>query len=107
MMPDAITDISVAKILAAILGAFVSLRFIVGTLMQRVTAFIGGVALSYYGSTPFASWMGVAQAEGLVGFMIGTLGMAIVLKIYEAIQVTDAGRISGAFTDWLVKKWRA
>lgn len=104
MMPDSFTDISLAKILAAILGAFVSLRFIVGTLMQRVTAFIGGVALSYYGSTPFAVWMGVAQAEGLVGFMIGTLGMAIVLKIYEAIQVTDAGRISGAFMDRLFPK---
>lgn len=96
-------DISIAKLVAGAAGAFVSLRFVQGTFIERMSMCIGGAALSYYATTPTALWVGLPHAEGLVGFLIGLFGMAIMAKIYEAIQATSAGDILEA----LKRKWSA
>jgi hypothetical protein len=93
-MVDQTPDFSVAKLLAGLAGSVVSLRFVQGTVAERIFMGIGGASLSYYATTPAAQWVGVKDAEGLVGFLIGLFGMAIMAKIYEVILVTDAKQIS-------------
>lgn len=86
-------DISIGNLVAGICGSFVSLRFMQGTLTERGTMAIGGSALSYYGTAPASAWLGMASAEGLVGFLLGLFGMAVVAKVYEGIQSLPAARI--------------
>lgn len=87
-------DLSLGNLIAGIAGAFVSLRFVQGTLLERVTMAGGGAALSYYATPPIADWLGMASAEGLVGFLVGLFGMAIVAKVYEAIQAMPAATMA-------------
>ena len=107
MQPEQVSEFSTAKLLAGIAGSFVSLRFMSGTLIQRVILAIGGAALSYYATTPFATWVGARDAEGLVGFFVGMFGMAIVSKIFEVIQAADAKLIAGDVWEWIKRKWGA
>lgn len=86
-------DLSVGKLVAAAAGALVSLRFVTGTIPERLCMACGGAAFSYYASTPAAQWIGAPTAEGLVGFLIGLFGMAIAAKCYEAIMALDASKM--------------
>lgn len=87
-------DPSLSKILAGVAGAFVSLRFVQGSALERGSMAVGGAVVSYYATSPAALWMGMQTAEGLVGFLIGLFGMAIIAKVYEAIGALDAPRIA-------------
>lgn len=100
-------EFSIAKLLAGIAGSFVSLRFMSGTLIQRMTLAVGGAAMSYYATTPFAYWVGAQNAEGLVGFFIGMFGMAIASKAYEIIQLADAKMMAADVWEWVKRKWGA
>lgn len=97
-------DLSVGKLIAASAGALVSLRFVTGTVPERLCMACGGAAFSYYASTPLALWIGAPTAEGLVGFLIGLFGMAIAAKFYEGIMALDAGRAANDI--WGVVKKR-
>lgn len=98
------TDLSVAKLIAATAGALVSMRFVTGSVTERVCMAGGGACFSYYASTPMALWLGAPNAEGLVGFLIGLFGMAVAAKMYEAIMALDAPKM--AQDTWTaVKKW--
>lgn len=107
MATDNFNDFNFTKLIASVLGAFVSLRFMQGTRTQRFTAFVGGAALSYYSVGPLGRWLQLTNTDGLMGFLIGLFGMAIVFKLYEVIQLLDAQRIAVDFWDWVSKKWRA
>ena len=100
-------DFSLAKLLAGICGSAVSLRFVQGTLAERLFMGVGGASLSYYASTPAAAWVGIPDGEGLVGFLIGLFGMAIMAKVYEVIQLLDAKQIASDAWAWMVRKWGA
>lgn len=100
-------DLSPAKLAASVLGAFVSLKFVQGTLAERGMMFIGGAALSYYSTGPLVAWIGGAGLDGLVGFFSGLLGMTIVSKLYEIIQLMDAKQIGADIWAWVVRKWGA
>lgn len=89
-----IPDLSIGKLIAATAGALVSLRFVTGTIPERICMCVGGAALSYYASTPAAMWMGAPNAEGLVGFLLGLFGMAIAAKVYEGIMALDAAKMA-------------
>jgi len=102
-----IPDFSAAKLIAGLAGSVVSLRFVKGTIAERMTMAIGGCALSYYASTPVASWIGVRDADGLIGFMIGLFGMAIMSKIYEIVTVADASQMSKDIWELIKRKWNA
>lgn len=82
------------NLLAGICGAVVSLRFVQGTAVERLTMAAGGASLSYYATPTAAKWLGMASAEGLVGFLVGLFGMAIVAKVYEAIQGLPAAKMA-------------
>ncbi len=100
-------DFSAAKLIAGLAGSVVSLRFVQGSVSERIIMAIGGCGLSYYASTPAASWIGVSDAEGLVGFLIGLFGMAIMAKIYEIITVADASTMAKDIWETIKRKWSA
>lgn len=106
-MADPTPDFSLAKLASGIAGALVSMRFLQGTWPEKVTMAIGGAALSYYATGAVAAWLSIDNAEGLVGFLIGLFGMAIVAKGYEVIQMVDAKQVAADAWGWVSRKWRA
>ena len=102
--PVAWQDLGIGKIIAGIAGSAVSLRFVQGTITEKLLMTLGGSSLSYFGTTPASIWIGLANTEGLVGFLIGLFGMAIVSKIYEVIQVVDAKQIVNEGLDWIFRR---
>ena len=68
---------------------------------------LGGAALSFYGTTPVHEWVSLQNTEGLIGFLIGLFGMAIVAKAYEVLQMMDAKQIATDAWDWVKRKWGA
>lgn len=86
-------DPSFSKYLAGVLGAAFSMKFIQGSLTERLFMACGGSALSYWATTPVAEWVGMPRAEGLVGFLIGLFGMAIIAKVHEAISGVDGQKM--------------
>ncbi len=87
-----------------LIGSLIALPFLQGPPLMRVSMFLGGVAASFYGTGPAAKWLGMAQAEGLAGFLLGMFSMAIAAKCYEAINSFAADGIGKAVMDWLRKK---
>ena len=97
----------IPKLGASILGAFVSLRFIPGTIYERGMMFVGGAAVSFYSTAPLSRWIGGVGLEGLIGFLTGLLGMQVINKLYEVIQGLDAKVIGVDVWDWVKRKWGA
>jgi hypothetical protein len=80
-----------------IFGAFVAVSRTQGPLKQRALSFMGGSSLSYFCAGPFATAMGMTlDGRGFAGFVLGVFGMAVVAKIYEAIDQFAAGDLSRA-----------
>jgi hypothetical protein len=88
------SDFSLTKLIPAVLGSLVSLRFVQGTWPERLLMAAGGAGMSYYATVPSAAWLQVQDAEGLVGFLIGLFGMAVVAKAYETFQALDAKMVA-------------
>lgn len=82
-------DPTLAKLLPAILGSVISLRWVQGTWVERLLMVSGGAILSYYATPWAAAKVQMADAEGLVGFLIGLFGMAVIAPVYEAIKSAD------------------
>jgi hypothetical protein len=106
-MQEPTPDVHVFKLIAGIAGAAVSLRFVQGTWPERIIMAAGGAALSYFASDLIARWLAVPDALGLVGFLTGLFGMAIVSKVYEVIQLIDAKQISIDIWETVKRKWGA
>ena len=100
-------DVSVAKLVAGVAGSFISLKFVQGTIGERAFMWVGGAALSYYATTPIAKWAGAPDAEGLIGFSIGLLGMTVVSKVYEVVAALDAKQMAQDVREFVIRKWRA
>ena len=86
-----------------ILGALVAIPFTQGPLLMRASMFLGGSALSLYGSAPIADALNMRGSIGLAGFVVGLFGMSIAAKVYEAITSFAAKDVSKAFLDWIKK----
>ena len=71
---------------------------------ERGSMALGGAVVSYYATSPAAAWVGMTNAEGLVGFLIGLFGMAIIAKVYEAIGALDAPRIAADTWDAIKRR---
>lgn len=106
-MQEPTPDVNLFKLVAGVAGAAVSLRFVQGTWPERIIMAAGGAALSYFASDLIAKWLAVPDALGLVGFLTGLFGMAIVAKVYEVIQLIDAKQISIDVWDTVKRKWGA
>lgn len=95
------------QLVAGIAGAVVSMNFVKGTLSERIVMAIGGAALSYFASDNLAQWLNVPEALGLLGFLIGLFGMAIVAKIYLVIELLDAKQMALDVWETIKRKWSA
>lgn len=103
--PSDFPDLS--KLGASLLGSFVSLRFVQGTVTERLMMFVGGAAVSFYSTGPIGTWIGGTGLEGLIGFFSGLLGMTVVAKLYEVIQAVDAKSVAADLWAWAKRKWGA
>lgn len=101
------SDPIIMKAVSAVLGAVVSLKFLVGTYTEKLLMTIGGSALSFYASEPLSLWLDAVPAIGLVGFLLGVFGMAVIAKIYEVVLLTDAQYLATELGAWIKKKWGA
>lgn len=106
-MNDPTPDSHVFKLIAGVAGAVVSLNFVKGTWTERIVMAIGGAALSYFASNNLADWLNVPEALGLIGFLIGLFGMAIVAKVYEVLMLLDAKQIAIDIWETVKRKWGA
>ncbi len=97
-------DPTLAKLLPAILGSVISLRWVQGTWVERLLMVSGGAILSYYATPWAAAKVQMADAAGLVGFLIGLFGMAVIAPIYEAIKVADLRPMASDLVDRILKR---
>lgn len=89
-----------ASRLAGVAGALVSMRFLNGTVFERLLMAVGGAFFSFY-AAPWAANR-LSLPEGLCGFLLGLFGMSILARLWEWMQTTNAIR---DFLDaWLRRK---
>jgi len=95
------TDVTeeIVRAVPGAIGALVALRWLGGTPWQVAASLLGGAAGSYYGTPQIVSFMGTTP--GLTGFLLGLFGMAVVARVFDAIQVMEIGRVVNA----LLRKW--
>jgi hypothetical protein len=87
------------------LGALVALRWYARYgKWQAASMFVGGCALSYFGSATVAGWLSLSGSIGLTGFLLGMLGMAVVAKIFDLIDQIDPVAIWTMVRDWIARK---
>lgn len=86
-----------------IAGSVVALFFMRRPLFTMIGMFIGGCALAFFGSGAIASWLDVQRYEGLVGFVMGLFGMALVGKVYDTIEAIKVDDLWRAVLDWVRK----
>ena len=91
--PNMTHDVTVLKLVPGLVGSFISLGFIKRSWPERMVMAVGGAALSYWGTDWATAFLGMQKAEGLVGFLIGLFGLAMVAKVYEVIAAIDAAAL--------------
>lgn len=88
------------KVIPGALGALVSLRWIDGTVYQRIGAVLGGAGTSYYG-LDFVGRTWPSIQGGFAGWLLGMFGMAVAHAIVKGIETFDvASRINKVFAKW-------
>lgn len=92
------------ELLPGALGSIVALPFIKGPWHVRLAMVFGGAALSFYATHPVVNWLELSRSEGLVGFLVGLFGMAIVAKVYEIINSFEAKAVAVGLKDWILSK---
>jgi hypothetical protein len=83
--------------LAGVAGALTSIRFVSGSLFERVLMVIGGAFFSLYATEWVAQWLSLPH--GLTGFLLGLFGMSVLSRVWEWVQSTNA--VSGFLDAWL------
>jgi len=83
-------DAILAK-LSGVAGAALSLAYMKGPPLERITNAVGGALVSLYTS----GWLSTktSMPEGLTGFLMGLFGMAICAKGWELIQTVPLGDV--------------
>jgi len=107
MAPEQLSDLSIAKLVSGLAGALTSIHFLKGTWPEKLTMAAGGAAFSYVAATPLSGWFNTPKAEGLIGYLVGLFGMALVAKAHEVIQTLDAKTVAADAWAWITRKPRA
>ena len=90
----------ITKAAPGVIGALVALRWMRGpTWGHTISSFIGGAALSYYGTTYAVQWS--SADAGLAGFVLGLFGMAVVSKVFDALENFKTSELLGK----ILAKW--
>ena len=83
--------------LAGVAGAMVSMKFINGSWPERLSLGVSGAVFAYFAS-PWVSEQ-LSMPEGLTGFLVGFLGMAVASKAWETIQAFPMAAVWQAVID--------
>ncbi|GGX11068.1 hypothetical protein GCM10007242_16380 [Pigmentiphaga litoralis] len=83
--------------LAGVAGALVSMRYLQGSLLARISMAASGSLVSYYAAPHVAHLTGMP--EGLTGFLLGVFGMAIVSRAWEGVQAVPIALMWQAVID--------
>jgi hypothetical protein len=78
---------TIAGKLSGIAGALVSMRFLNGSIWERLTMAVGGATFSVYAAEYVAAKSSLP--EGLAGFLLGLFGMSILSRAWEWFQTTQ------------------
>lgn len=100
-IPDFNPEVVAVKF-AGVVGAFVSMAFLKGSLLERVTSAVGGAAASYYAGPWVSSTLGLP--EGLSGFLVGLFGMAVLSRAWEWVQSTPISALWAWALEWLPRR---
>ena len=82
---------------AGVLGAAVSMRYLQGSWMARISMAASGSLGAYYAAPYLSGVLGIP--EGLMGFLVGMFGMAIVSRAWEAVQAVPIPALWQAVID--------
>jgi hypothetical protein len=82
---------------SGVLGAMVSIRYLQGSWKARISTATSGAFVAYY-ATPYLSTV-LGAPEGLMGFLVGMFGMAIVSRTWEALQMAPIPALWQAVLD--------
>ncbi|TRM53271.1 hypothetical protein YH64_009235 [Achromobacter sp. LC458] len=82
---------------AGVLGAAVSMRYLQGSWMARISMAASGSLGAYYAAPYLSEVLGIP--EGLMGFLVGMFGMAIVSRAWEAVQAVPIPALWQAVID--------
>lgn len=83
IFPSLDADVVLTK-LSSVAGALVSMKFLSGTVTERLLTASAGALLAYIVSPHLASRIGLP--EGFTGFLAGLFGMAVMSRLWEFIQ---------------------
>lgn len=89
-------DVFAAKF-AGVLGAVVSIRYLQGSWKARISMAISGSLGAYY-AAPYLSAV-LEMPEGLMGFLVGMFGMAVVSRAWDAVQMAPIQALWQAVLD--------
>lgn len=95
----AVLGLKLVNVVVGAVSSFTALRFFDGlTLLDKWTTFIGGWAVSAWGASPLADYMGLGPKVeiGLV-LMLGLFGMAIAAEFIRVVRSLTWESIKGLF----------
>lgn len=72
---------------AGVAGALVSMRFVAGSITERLVMAAGGAAFSFFASAFVAQKLAIP--EGLAGFLLGLFGMSILSRVWDWLQTAS------------------
>jgi hypothetical protein len=67
-------------------GSALALFFLRRPPTSLIGMFLGGCLLSFFGTSWAARASGMEAANGLVGFLLGLFGMALIAKLHDTIE---------------------
>lgn len=100
--PTEINLDDLAAKLAGVAGAIVSMKFLQGTLVERLFTALAGALVSYYATPSLSARIGMP--EGLTGFLLGLFGMAVMSRGWEWVQTTPVAAIWQIVLDWMQRR---
>ena len=86
---------SLAMIVAGILGAAVSLKFVSPSLSpwEKVTTVVSGAILAHFLTYPTINYFKLNTYQETVGFLIGLFGLSLCAAMLEAIKKFDLSNV--------------
>jgi hypothetical protein len=73
--------------LPGVAGALVSMKFVKGSVTEKLLMAAGGAVVSYFATDYVSTTLGLPQ--GITGFLIGLFGMSILSRLWEWFQATE------------------
>ncbi len=100
LLPDQLPP-EVAKAAPGVLASLIALRWVNGSPLQRVGAFMGGATGSYYMTDWLLGVFGMEGHPGALSWLIGMFSMAIAHKVFGMIDSLDLTR---RVNEWLTRR---